>query len=58
MTVYIRNRSYLAKLNLRNIVLEDREEMEEKEERRVKEGREKRSLMPVSRALGVLGLAQ
>ena len=28
MTVYIRNWSYLAKLNLKNIVSEDREEME------------------------------
>ena len=60
MTVYIKNQSYLAKLNLKNIVLEDREEMEmgEKEERRVRKGKEKRSLVPVNRALEVLGLAQ
>lgn len=41
-------------------MLEDREEMEMegKEERRVKAGKEKRSLLPVIRALEVLGLAQ
>ena len=41
-------------------MLEDGEEMEmgEKEERRVRKGKEKRSLVPVNRALEVLELAQ